>query len=203
MLRKEKREKRNKEIIKLYDSGLTLREIGKRVGLSRQGVLNVINNYGIKTRSISKAFVVSKREEDEKIIQLWREGYTKNRIMSELSLSWVRINNAFKRMGLVYTTPPCCSCKYIEKEKVREYAINNPLKSQKDIGEFFGISQNYVSEIISDLPHLRNNAAIQKRIEEYKGESVAEIATKYNISFVAASYFIKNHILPSVSESIK
>ena len=46
--RQAKIEKRNAEIIKLIEDGLTYSEIGKKYGLTKQGISNIAIKYGIK-----------------------------------------------------------------------------------------------------------------------------------------------------------
>ena len=188
------KEIRNKKIIELYNSGLSLREVGERVNLTKQQILNILNKNNIKTQSSKEAILNSKKEDDQKIINLYKKGYSKTQICNKLSISYQRINSAFKRMKIKYI-PPDYFVRDDEKlKKIKTYALNNPNKTQEEIAKIFNISQQTVSKILSNLPCGHNKTMIQKRIKEYNNESVKELANKYNIHYAAALKFIKKYI---------
>ena len=88
---------RNRRIVKLYQQGISLREIAKKVGLSHEMVRIVLNRAGVKLRNKSKQ---SLDLDVDKIAQLHEMGFSVNTICRFLGASHTTIKRRLHSLNM-------------------------------------------------------------------------------------------------------
>ena len=87
------------EMVKdMYEAGYDAREIGEELGVHSSTILNRLNAMGVKMRS--RGEYNTKQLDNEKIKQMYEDGYTSYQIAEELGVSYNTIIRRLHALGV-------------------------------------------------------------------------------------------------------
>jgi len=100
---------RNQEIVKLYESGMSTPELGRRFGVMQSRIITILHSRGVQMRSSNDARLASEfvknqtlrlRGKREQVCELYRSGKTGEEIASFLEISTLLVWKYLKESGL-------------------------------------------------------------------------------------------------------
>gem|GEM_PF-1037020 len=131
----------------MYDSGLTIRQIAKEMGLSYSKVRRALIKMGVKLKRRKPL-----SEEDKKIIELYKEGMSISKISKLLSRNYNSV------LRVVKSSPYYKARKKLsEKEKAKIINLFKEGRSIYSIAKEFNISTNLV------VYYLRKSKVMEKK----------------------------------------
>ena len=88
-----------KEVINLYQTGLSLEAVGNKFGLSLGSVRNILLHYGKKPRSSGPKLKNFSQEQIKEICDLYKNGMSQEKIAKEKKTSQTIISRLLRRSG--------------------------------------------------------------------------------------------------------
>lgn len=147
------------EIIKLYDSDLTLEQIAKKLSIGQTTLRNKINEYGLKREPRLRRKAISQ----EVIQSLEEQGYSYREIAKKLDVHPTNLLIKRKRLG-IYNPPKEVLEQQAKATKIR--AENKKAGIKPEIKHRHNCLEIYLDEILELL---------------YSGISKAEVAKRYKV----------------------
>lgn len=142
----------------LYESGMTLMEVGKEMGVTHSTIQKWFKRYDIKMRSIKQAteLRIGGKLDEEKIVELYNAGWLMKDIAPEVGYDKTSISNLLRRTKLEITRPEhSTNTKHTIKNKDFLYHQYVTLeKSKEQIAKEFGGSSHMVMRFLKkfDIP---------------------------------------------------
>jgi|GEM_PF-458607 hypothetical protein len=134
----------NEKAKKMYESGMSIREIAKQLNLSYSKTRRILKDSGVEFRGKTPQSVV------EKVIEMGKQGYSANKISKMLELNSNTVLRILKKHKLVKTKRRMSQDKI---EKIKEMYING--YSIYRIAKELSISTNLVVYYLKKL-NLKN-----------------------------------------------
>jgi len=172
---------RDKNIIKLYESGLSCEKIGEKLNLNRITVNKILHRNNIKMRKIKEYHI----KRHEKIIALFLDGKTIEEISEITNLKQETIKNLLLKKKLILSN---------NEKKIVQVARYIELKNKGYSNELIAQILNLTLNQVRRLPHnsgikisiipkkkIPNNLA-ELILDALKGKNIYELSKKYNLT---------------------
>ena len=175
-------ESKIEQLIRLYESGKTLREVGEIYNISRERVRQLFESVSYKPRTltvselykesikksgIKRRIVLPKKELERMYL---KEKFTINNIARQLKCSFMTVHNNLVRLGI-------------------------PLRSREEVAKLFNTKHpELTKDVLYQLYIVENKSRAEiGKLSGYSTANIAKLITKYGIRKITGEAYEKHY----------
>ena len=164
-----------KEIVKLYDEGLSSLAIARMFGVSKPTILKVLKRQGRKRRGSGEALRSLTKEQEEGVVRLYDEGLSSPAIADRLSVSKDIIFRVLERKGKKRRSSGSYQRKLTEEQEEEIVQLYDGGIFSGAIAQKFGVSKPTILNALERQGRKRMPAGGRCKLNEEQQKEIVEL----------------------------